>query len=268
MASTRLFATAFAASASLALAACGSGGTETASETSGTQAAPPEDAAMITADDGSTSTPDASTEAAASQASEDGENAVKRISFNKGANSATVTGSVKGYGIIDYMLNVRAGQPLNISMSTDNRSNYFNIMEPGEDDAAIFVGSTNGDQFEGVTKKSGDYRIRVYLMRNAARREETAKFRLETIVGAGKPPKQTASADPVRGPGGLEKKCQDKVAGVTNARVLGTNRIEESEAATAIYVNVQGAEAPWRCLVYPRSGTVGEVMYTGSEGAL
>jgi hypothetical protein len=49
--------------------------------------------------------------------------------------------------------------------------------------------------------------------------------------------------------------------------VLGTNRIEEAEAAIAIYMNVEGAQAPWRCLGY-RNGVIAEVMYTGDEGAL
>ena len=81
----------------------------------------------------------------------------------------------------------------------------------------------------------------------------------------------TQAADPaqvpIRGANSLETRCADKVAGTVGAPVLGTNRIDESEAAIAIYVNVQGAEAPWRCLAY-RDGTIGEVMYTGSEGAL
>lgn len=76
-------------------------------------------------------------------------------------------------------------------------------------------------------------------------------------------PKEVA----IRGPNSLETRCSDRVAQETGARVTGTNRIEESEAAIEIYVNVDGAQAPWRCLAY-RDGTVGEVMYTGSEGAL
>ena len=71
----------------------------------------------------------------------------------------------------------------------------------------------------------------------------------------------------IRGPDSLESRCSAKVASETGAKVLGTNRIEESEAAIGIYVNVEGAQAPWRCLTY-RDGTVGEVMYTGDEGAL
>lgn len=84
------------------------------------------------------------------------------------------------------------------------------------------------------------------------------------------PPVKEARAAPqkdfIRSKGGLEDKCKARVAKETGARVTGTNRIEESEAAIGIYVNVEGAEAPWRCLGY-KDGTIGEVMYTGSEGA-
>ena len=71
----------------------------------------------------------------------------------------------------------------------------------------------------------------------------------------------------IRGVNSLESRCSERVGRETGARVIGTNRIEESEAAIAIYVNIEGGEEPWRCLAY-RDGTIGEIMYTGSEGAL
>lgn len=82
------------------------------------------------------------------------------------------------------------------------------------------------------------------------------------------PAKAAKAAPPkdfIRGKGGLEEKCIAKVNEITGGNAIGTNRIEESEAAIGIYVNVRGAEAPWRCLGY-KDGTIGEVMYTGSEG--
>lgn len=82
------------------------------------------------------------------------------------------------------------------------------------------------------------------------------------------PPAKTASSagrDVIRGPNGLEAKCLKAMA-AQGLKVLGTNHIEESEAAIGIYVNVVGGEAPWRCLGY-RDGTIGDVMYTGDEGA-
>ncbi len=70
----------------------------------------------------------------------------------------------------------------------------------------------------------------------------------------------------VRGPDGLEQRCLKRLR-AEGLAVIGTNRIEESEAATEIFVNIRDADAPWRCLAY-RDGTIAEVMYTGSEGGL
>ena len=106
-----------------------------------------------------------------------------RVQFDSGANSKTVESSITGRETVDYILNVKEGQPMNISMATQNTSAYFNIMEPGEEYEAIYNASINGNQFEGTAAKSGDYTIRVYMMRSAARRGETADYRLEMIVG-------------------------------------------------------------------------------------
>ena len=56
----------------------------------------------------------------------------------------------------------------------------------------------------------------------------------------------------------------DRTTGAGPSSLL---RTEAAGAGTAVYVSVPGAEAPWRCLVSP-DGTVGAVMYTGSEGYL
>jgi len=106
----------------------------------------------------------------------------ERVQFQKGANSANVQGTVTGYETVDYLLGARKGQSMNVSMATDNSANYFNIIAPGKSDEAMFIGSTSGNQYEGSLPASGDYKVRVYLMRSAARRDEVAKYRLEMII--------------------------------------------------------------------------------------
>ena len=71
---------------------------------------------------------------------------------------------------------------MNVSMATDNSANYFNILAPGKNDEAMFIGSTSGNRFQGILPANGDYKIRVYLMRSAARRGEAADYRLEMII--------------------------------------------------------------------------------------
>lgn len=106
----------------------------------------------------------------------------QRVEIARGSNSAVIEGSIRGYETVDYIVRANAGQSMNVSMATDNGANYFNILEPGETEVAIFNGSISDNQYEGVLSKTGDYRIRVYLMRSAARRNEAANYRLETII--------------------------------------------------------------------------------------
>lgn len=79
-------------------------------------------------------------------------------------------------------------------------------------------------------------------------------------------PVAAAPKDIIRGKGGLEDKCKAAVAR-QGARVIGTNRIEESQAAIEIYVNVENGAAPWRCRA-SRDGTISSVEFTGDKGAL
>ena len=110
----------------------------------------------------------------------------ERVHFMNGANSAVVESSITGYETVDYVLEARAGQYLNVNLATKHGATYFNILAPGENEVAMFNGSIHQNQYEGVLTASGDYRIRVYMMRSAARRNETAHYRLEMIIyGAG-----------------------------------------------------------------------------------
>ena len=106
----------------------------------------------------------------------------ERVRFAKGANSATVEGTLRGDQTVDYVLGASKGQTMNVSLATKHGATYFNILAPGQKEAAFFIGSTSGNQFEGVLPATGDYRIRVYMMRSAARRNEVAPYRLEMIV--------------------------------------------------------------------------------------
>lgn len=109
----------------------------------------------------------------------------ERVSFKSGASSATMTGSLKGYETVDYVLGAKAGQSMSVTLKTSNESNYFNVLPPGSE-TALFVGSSGGSEWTGTLPADGDYAVRVYLMRNAARRNETAKYTL-TVGITGKP---------------------------------------------------------------------------------
>jgi len=106
------------------------------------------------------------------------------VQFAKGATSTQLRGSIKGDAGVDYRIEARAGQTLSVTMKASNASSYFNINPPGSD-LAMFVGSNNGDAATVVLPDDGTYVMRVYLMRNAARRNETSNYTL-TIRVTGK----------------------------------------------------------------------------------
>ena len=105
-----------------------------------------------------------------------------RVQFPRGASSTTLTGTLKGRETIDYQLGAAAGQRMTVTLTTDHTGNYFNLLAPGETEVAFFVGSTEGNHFEGNLAKSGDQTIRVYLVRSAARRNETAHYQLKVAI--------------------------------------------------------------------------------------
>ncbi len=104
------------------------------------------------------------------------------VHFAKGASSTTLKGALKGDRTVDYTLRARAGQTLTVALKTTNNANYFNVLPPGSRDAAIFVGSSGGNEWSGALPSDGEYTIRVYLMRSAARRSESADYTLTVGV--------------------------------------------------------------------------------------
>ncbi len=109
-----------------------------------------------------------------------------QVEFASGASGTTISNSIRGDEIVDYVLNARAGQEMSVDMQVSNPSGYFNILI-GNNPRALFVGSSDGNNWSGILPENADYRIRVYLMRNAARRNETADYELSVAIGEGNP---------------------------------------------------------------------------------
>lgn len=103
------------------------------------------------------------------------------IRFAPGASGSTIKARVKGYESVRYALGVRAGQKMSVQLDSRNSSLYFNVTGPGAD-AALYDGSIDGNATTLTIPSSGDYLIDVYLMRNAARRDEAADFTLTLYV--------------------------------------------------------------------------------------
>lgn len=99
----------------------------------------------------------------------------ERVQFAKGTSSKAIKGTIKGDQSRLFVVNLRAGQTISVKLVSSNASANFNVTAPGAEQA-MFIGSTSGNEFKDVIPSSGDYKIDLYLMRNAARRNETANF--------------------------------------------------------------------------------------------
>jgi hypothetical protein len=109
----------------------------------------------------------------------------EQVQFAEGATSKVIAGRLRGDQIVDYRLRAGAGQTLTVTLQSGNGQNYFNLNPPGSD-VAMFVGSSSGERFSGILPTDGEYTVRVYLMRAAARRNESASYKL-TVAVSGKP---------------------------------------------------------------------------------
>ena len=109
----------------------------------------------------------------------------QNVNFARGQTSTVISGVVRGRQYVDYLVNVRRGEQLSVSMTSNNRSAYFNLLAPGRGNAAYYVGSNSNptNQFYGVVPARGVQRIRVYLYRASGRRGEWASFQLQISVG-------------------------------------------------------------------------------------
>jgi hypothetical protein len=123
----------------------------------------------------------------------------EQVTFAKGASSATIKDQLKGDTTVDYIVRAAAGQTLTVKLQKSNAQNYFNVLPPGSTGSAMFVGD-NGENYSGMLPADGDYSVRVYLMRPAARRGESSRYTL-TISVTGRPLVPTPAAQDALLPG-------------------------------------------------------------------
>jgi len=121
------------------------------------------------------------------------------VHFDKGATSVTIKGRITGYETVDYVVRAKAGQTLAVTFKSSNRMAYFNVLPPGSE-TALFVGSMDatGEHYEGTLPADGDYAIRVYQMRAAARRKESATYTLDVSVTGALASASPAPASPAK----------------------------------------------------------------------
>jgi len=121
----------------------------------------------------------------------------QQVAFPAGSSSTRLQGHISGYQTVNYKLIAARGQTMSAALTSDNASGYFNLYPPGKGpgDEAIFIGPMAGNRFHDKLPADGEYTLQLFLMRNAARRNEQANYQLEISI--------TGEAIPVRTLSGL-----------------------------------------------------------------
>ncbi|MEX0349669.1 MAG: hypothetical protein AB3N15_09635 [Paracoccaceae bacterium] len=108
------------------------------------------------------------------------------VKFAPGNYGTMVNGTVTGDEYFDYKLGANAGQKMFVDLqAADTNGNgtiYFNILPPGSDGEAIYIGSINGNTTTIDLPDSGDYTIRVYLMGNDRDTGKTVGYNMDLSI--------------------------------------------------------------------------------------
>jgi hypothetical protein len=105
----------------------------------------------------------------------------RTLQFAKGASSASVKGTIAGRQTIDYRLRAKAGQTMTVKLVSSHAGLAFNVLPPGSQDVAI-PEAIERQSWTGVLPAEGEYTIRTYLVRSAARRGEKASYTLTVSI--------------------------------------------------------------------------------------
>lgn len=173
--------------------------------------------------------------------------------------SATLRGDLKGRETQDYLVKVEAGQTLKVRLKATNRLTQFEILPPGSDEP-IFTGETHGEKFERRLAQGGEYRVRVALVRSAARRNEDCNYVLDIeVLGAGSanPPATMLAAGAFATTVSLEgisffvtspNAAKDNSLTITPAGLEGSNLpvslAVEGKVVNAVAADINGDKSP------------------------
>lgn len=149
----------------------------------------------------------------------------KKVAFAPGKSSSTINAILQGDQTLDYTIEAKENQVLKVDLSVKNEACFFNVLPPGSNDVAIFIGSNEGASFSGTLSEEGVYKIRVYQMRNEARRGTKVNFSI--TIGLS---------------GGIVGKSNDAKVGGTNYNATGQlNVLMGAEKSTAKFGVIRSA---------------------------
>ena len=103
----------------------------------------------------------------------------QRIRFARGHSSTTISSRIAGFDTKDYVVGASAGQEMTVRLKSSNPGAYFVIYSING--RATDMNETT--EWSERLSESGDYLIRVFMMRSAARRKgAVASYTLSVAI--------------------------------------------------------------------------------------
>ncbi|MBN8431201.1 hypothetical protein JF535_10095 [Microbulbifer salipaludis] len=91
--------------------------------------------------------------------------------------SARVSATIIGHQAIEYLIDARTGQSLELDLLSSNTQAGFRITAPAAP-RALHKGHGQSAHFSATLPRDGTYRVRIYLLHGAADKGESADFAL------------------------------------------------------------------------------------------
>jgi hypothetical protein len=101
-----------------------------------------------------------------------------RVALAEGNAALNFEDENRDFEAVSYVVPLRQRQWLHVLLATDNASNCFDIHAPGEP-RPVYVGADSGNTCQLLAPTTGDYTVRVFLLRLAARDGQSARYTLE-----------------------------------------------------------------------------------------
>lgn len=101
------------------------------------------------------------------------------VSFKAGTTNANYSSTVSKYDSVDYYITAKSGQKISVKLTAANTSLYFLVTKAGGVEA-IADDARDATEWSGELPEDGNYIVRVYLFRNAARtNKRPVKFKID-----------------------------------------------------------------------------------------
>jgi hypothetical protein len=99
------------------------------------------------------------------------------VTFDASA-SRSFEDEIVEYEAVSYVVSLRKDQTLHVVLATNNASSCFDIYAPNVA-KPVFVGAESGSTHDLVAQSAGEYVVKVFLLRLAARDGQSARYTLE-----------------------------------------------------------------------------------------